>query len=132
LRLSVREVPTAYGQRACGTTSKLKTYRDGSRILWAVLLFLKQYRPFTLYGSIAIALAFISFALGLPVVLEFMKTGLVPRLPTALLATGVMLLSALSFMTGLVLHSVSLNAIEMKRLFYLALPAACDIPADRR
>ena len=124
LRLPIDEVETRYFERVAGTESKLSTIRDGFRILWTVLLLTKQYRPFLLYGLLAAALAILSLALGMPVVEEFLETGLVPRLPTALLATGIMLLAGLSFVTGLVLHSISRNAIETKRLFYLALPVA--------
>lgn len=121
LRLPVEEIPTLYGSREAGTASKLSTWRDGARILWRVLLLTKQYRPFALYGLIAGLLAALSLTLGLPVVRTFLETGLVPRLPTAVLATSIMLLAALSFVTGLILHSVSRNAVEMKRLFYLNL-----------
>jgi glycosyltransferase involved in cell wall biosynthesis len=119
LSLPTEEIPSRYTQRVEGTASKLKTGRDGIRILWTILLLTKQYRPFQLYGAIAFILAMLSLALGLPVVREFLETGLVPRLPTALLATGIMLLATLSFATGLVLHSVSRSALEIKRLFYL-------------
>lgn len=122
LHLPIAEIDTRYSERAAGTQSKLCTVRDGFRILWTVLLLTKQYRPFLLYGLLATALAVLSLALGIPVVEEFLETGLVPRLPTALLAMGIMLLAGLSFVTGLVLHSISRNAVETKRLFYLALP----------
>lgn len=122
LRLPTREVPTAYRERASGTASKLNTYRDGLRILWNILIFTKQFRPFLLFSSLAAVLALVSLALGLPVVEEYLESGLVPRLPTAVLATGIMLMAALSFGTGLVLHSVSVSQAETKRLFYLSLP----------
>lgn len=121
LRLPIKEIETRYFERIAGGQSKLSTFRDGLRILWAIFLLTKQHRPFLLYSFVAIILATISMTLGISVVDEFFRTGLVPRLPTALLATGIMLLAALSLMTGLILHSISRNALETKRLFYLSI-----------
>jgi len=122
LRLPMMEVPARYRKRPEGSVSKLHTLRDGIRIFGTIIAFLHQYRPFALYGSIGTFLVATALLLGLPVVEEFLKTGLVPRLPTALLATGLILLAAMSFVLGLLLHSVSRSAIEMKRLVYLGLP----------
>jgi glycosyltransferase involved in cell wall biosynthesis len=119
LRLPIEEMPTKYFERVAGSESKLRTVRDGIRILWTLFLLTKQYRPFFLYTLIAAILATVALWFGIPVVTEFFETGLVPRLPTALLATGIMLLSAMSFMTALLLHSISRNALETKRLHYL-------------
>ncbi|MBI5164223.1 MAG: glycosyltransferase [Magnetospirillum sp.] len=119
LRLPTAEVPTRYTGRVEGTASKLKTYRDGARILWAIVMLTKQHRPFLLFSTIAGLLCVLSLALAAPVVTEFLDTGLVPRFPTAILATGIMLMAGLSFVAGLVLHGLSVSQAEMKRLYYL-------------
>lgn len=120
LRLPTGEMPVLYGSREAGTASKLSTWKDGARILWRVMLLTKQYRPFALYSLIAGILALASLILAAPLLETFIETGLVPRLPTAILAASIMLLAALSLVTGLILHSVSRNALETKRLFYLS------------
>lgn len=119
LRLPCAEVETLYGARAEGSVSKLNTYRDGLRILWHVVKFTMVYRPIIFYGAIAAVFFLFGLGLGFPVVAEFMATGLVPRLPTAILATGVMLMSAVSLVTGLILHTISYSQREIKRLHYL-------------
>ncbi|MGE5502861.1 MAG: glycosyltransferase [Actinomycetota bacterium] len=121
LRLPTAEVPTAYFGRPQGSESKLKTWEDGLRILWTVVMLTKQFRPFTLFSAIAGLLCLLSLALGLPLVTEFLETGLVPRFPTAILATGIMLMAALSFLAGLILHSLGVSQAEIKRLHYLRL-----------
>jgi glycosyltransferase involved in cell wall biosynthesis len=121
IKAAVSELPTRYIQRAPGTESKLRTFHDGFHILWTVFLLAKQCRPFLVYGFVSALLAALSLALGLPVVFEYIETGLVPRFPTAILATGIFLQSSLSLMAGLILHSVSRNAAETKRLYFLSL-----------
>ena len=122
LRMPVAEVPTAYRGRPVGTASKLRTWRDGLRILFTIIRFIQRVRPLLFYGAVAVALAVLSAALGYPVVVEFIATGLVPRLPTAVLATGVMLLAALSLAIALILNAASRSQLEMKRLKYLEYP----------
>jgi len=119
LRLPCAEVPTAYSERPEGSTSKLNTYRDGLRILGHVVKFTMVYRPLYFYGAVAALFLSLSLSLGVPVVLEFLQTGLVPRLPSALLATGLMLVAAGSVMTALILHTISFSQREVKRLHYL-------------
>ena len=123
LRMPVAEIETPYGVRPVGSTSKLRTYQDGLRILWMIVVLFKEERPLPFFLIIFGLLALLSFFLGLPLVITFMETGLVPRLPTALLATGVMLLAFLSLASGFILDTVTRGRREMKRLIYLALPA---------
>lgn len=89
LRMGVGEIETPYGARPPGSTSKLNTYRDGFRILGTIIVLLKEERPMAFFSAIATLLMLASVLLAAPVVLTFMETGLVPRLPTALLATGI-------------------------------------------
>jgi glycosyltransferase involved in cell wall biosynthesis len=132
LGMPVREVATDYKERPAGSSSKLSTYRDGLRILTTILILLKEERPFQFFAVLGVALAVLGFLLGLPVVFEFLRTGLVPRLPTALLATALVLLSFLSLTCGLILDTVTRGRREMKRLRYLELaPAVRPEPGDR-
>jgi glycosyltransferase involved in cell wall biosynthesis len=120
LAMPVAHVTGPYKGRPEGSTSKLNTYRDGIRILWIILVLFKHERPMQLFCLIAGALALASVALGIPVILAFLHTGLVRRLPTALLATGLMLIAALSFVTGLILDTVSRGRRESRMLAYLS------------
>lgn len=122
LAMPIAELPTAYGERARGSASKLNTWRDGMRILRTVAVLAKQERPLQLFSLAAAVLILAGLVLGLPVVAEFMRTGLVPRLPTAVLALGLVLLGFLSIACGLILDSVARGRREMKRLAYLAIP----------
>ncbi len=123
LRMPVGELQTRYGSRPVGSVSKLNTIRDGIRILRTIMILVKEERPLAFFSVIGAILLVTAFALGIPVVLQFIATGLVPRFPTALLATGLALLSFLVFSAGLILDSVSHGRKEMKRLAYLANPA---------
>jgi glycosyltransferase involved in cell wall biosynthesis len=121
LRLPVAEIETPYRDRPAGSASKLRTYRDGFRILRTIFSLVKEERPLQFFASVAVTLAIVALALGVPLVTEFARTGLVPRLPTAVLAMGLMLLAGVSFVAGLILDTVTLGRREMKRLHYLAL-----------
>ena len=123
MRLPVGEVETAYSERAEGSQSKLKTWRDGSYILLKLVRFLSGYRPFLFFGGISGVLMLTSLALGLPVVVEFLETGMVPRFPTAILATGIMLAAVIFFAMSLTLDVISRYHAETKRLAYLRDPA---------
>jgi glycosyltransferase involved in cell wall biosynthesis len=123
MRVPIAEITTLYGARPAGSASKLRTISDGVRIMRMIMYLVKEEKPLEFFGAVSALLAFLSLALGIPVVLEYLRTGLVPRLPTALLATGLVLLASLSLLCGLVLHTVTRGRIEMKRLCYLALPA---------
>ena len=122
LALPVSELKTPYGVRPQGSASKLSTYRDGWRILRVILGLYRHERPLLFFGAVSGALLLVALILGVPVVLDFMRTGLVPRLPTAVAATGVTLLSALMATAGLVLETVTRGRQEMRRLVYLQVP----------
>lgn len=119
MKMSVGEVETPYKERPEGSFSKLSTYKDGFRILRTMLRLFSAERPLVFFGCIGLALALASLGLMVPVAVEYMETGLVPRLPTALLATGVMLTGLLSAMVGLVLDTVTRGRHEAKMLGYL-------------
>jgi glycosyltransferase involved in cell wall biosynthesis len=121
LRLPVSEIPTPYRDRQAGSHSKLHTFRDGFRILRTIFMLVKEERPMQFFTSIAAMLFIVAMILGWPLVTEFLETGLVPRFPTAILATGLMVLAFISFVAGLILDTVTLGRREMKRLHYLGL-----------
>jgi glycosyltransferase involved in cell wall biosynthesis len=122
LRLPIAEVPTPYRERPIGSTSKLRTYRDGVRILRTIVTLIKQEKPLQFFASVSACLAIVSTALAVPVIQTFLRTGLVPRLPTAVLSMGIMLLAFLSLTCGLVLETVTRGRVEAKRLHYLGIP----------
>ena len=122
LKMPIGEVVTAYRGRPPGSVSKLRTYADGVRILRAIVLLVKEERPLQFFALIGGVLLLAGFAIGLPVVAEFLQTGFVARLPSAVLATGFVLLSFLTFVCGLVLDTVTHGRREMRRLAYLAIP----------
>jgi glycosyltransferase involved in cell wall biosynthesis len=122
LQLPVAEVATPYRIRVIGSSSKLRTYVDGLKILRLIVFLYKNERPFQFFSAIAGAFIAVALALGIPLVVTFMETGLVLRQPTAILATGFVLLSALSFVSGLILDTVTRGRREMRRLAYLAVP----------
>ena len=119
LRLPVAEVDVAYGTRPDGSTSKLRTVADGTGILRAMLVLLKDNRPLALFGWLAAACFTTAVVLAAPLVVTWVDTGLVPRLPTAVLATGLTLLALLLATTGLLLDAVARARLEAKRLAYL-------------
>jgi glycosyltransferase involved in cell wall biosynthesis len=122
LRLPIEEIPLPYGSRPEGSRSKLNTFRDGSKILFRLLILLKEVHPFSFFTTLAALLALVSLGLGSPVVAEWLATGLVTRLPTAVLATGVMLLAGISLCSGMILDSVARARREIKQLFYMMQP----------
>jgi len=123
LALPVAEIPTPYSVRAQGSMSKLQTYKDGLRILRLILVLYKNERPLRFFSLIAAVLGAVALLLGVPLFVTFAQTGLVPRQPTAILATGLVLLSALSFVTGLILDTVTRGRREVRRLAYLSIKA---------
>lgn len=122
-RLPTGEVRTAYVERPGGSTSKLSTWRDGMRILWKTATLFRDERPLVLFGALAGLFGAAGIILGGGVVVEYMETHLVPRLPTAILATGLMLLAFLALGCGLILNHVVRGRREAKRLAYLAMGA---------
>ena len=123
LRMPVAEQVTAYAARPEGSESKLNTWRDGFRILNTILTLFRYERPMQFFGFIAAAFALMAIILSIPLLVTYMNTGLVPRFPTAILATGLMILSALNGMCGMILDTVVRGRLEVRRLAYLAYPA---------
>lgn len=123
LRMPIAELPTPYRSRPVGSVSKLHTYRDGLRILRMIINLFREERPLLFFGLCFAVLALSSLVLTYPVLLTYLETGLVPRFPTAILATGMMILAFLSLAAGFILDTVTRGRLEMKRLTYLAIPA---------
>ncbi len=123
LELPVGEVATPYYARPEGSASKLYTWQDGFRIVWTVLKLYRAERPLSLFGAFGAALIIISIGLAVPIVVTYLQEGLVPRLPTAVLSTGLMLLAFLSIACGLILDTVTRGRREQKLIAYLALRA---------
>lgn len=121
LRLPIAEIRTPYRDRIAGSQSKLRTFHDGLRILRTIFLLVKEERPLQFFSSVSLTLATASIILGWPLITTFLQTGLVPRLPTAVLVTGLMILAFMSLVAGLILDTVTLARRELKRLHYLSL-----------
>lgn len=115
-RFNVAEVPVAYRARPAGGASKLATYHDGSRALVAILTTFRDYRPLTFFGSLSLLLLALSLAGGTVVVVGFLRTGLVPRLPLAVLSAALFMLSALCMACGVLLSSINRRAAEIAAL----------------
>jgi hypothetical protein len=124
LALPVAEIETPYFARPEGSFSKLNTWRDGLRILGTILKLYRSEKPLRFFSVIGIFLAMVSVSLAIPVIVTFLEQGIVPRLPTAVLSMGLMIMAMLSASSGLVLDTVTRGRREMKRLAYLALPAS--------
>lgn len=122
MKLPVGEVRTTYKERPAGSASKLNTYRDGLRILRTIVTLVQRERPLMFFSVAGAALLALAVLLAVPIVETFLRTGLVPRLPTAVLAMGLVLLSFLAFACGLILDTVTRGRQEAKRLAYLRLP----------
>jgi len=122
LRLPIAELPTPYRERPPGSVSKLNTYRDGLRIARMIFLLIKGEKPLAFFLVVSGLFAIAALVLGFPVFVEYGKTGLVPRLPTAVLSMGLMVMALLSFTCGLVLDTVTRGRMEAKRLAYLSIP----------
>lgn len=120
LSLPVAELATPYYARPEGSFSKLNTWRDGFRILGTMLKLYRAEKPLRFFGAIGVLLAALSILLAIPVLITFIETGLVPRLPTAVLSMGLMIMAMLSVSSGLVLDTVTRGRRETKILAYLA------------
>jgi glycosyltransferase involved in cell wall biosynthesis len=126
LALPVAEIETPYYARPEGSVSKLNTWRDGFRILGTILKLYRSEKPLRFFTGIGIVLSVISIVLAIPVLVTYLEQGLVPRLPTAVLSMGLMILAVLSVSSGLVLDTVTRGRREIKLLAYLS-----QAPVDR-
>lgn len=131
LRMPVLEVRSRYKSRPEGSISKLNTYRDGIRILWTIFSLFKSERPLLAFSLGFLACAVASIALAIPLFETYFSTGLVPRLPTALLCVALMLLGAILLVCGIVLDTVTRGRIEAKRFAYLSIPGPTRHTIDR-
>ena len=123
LRMPVGEVETIYAARPEGSQSKLSTWSDGWRILKTIVTLYRIERPVLFFGSIGALLVALAILLAIPLVITYLNTGLVPRFPTAILVTGMIIIAVLCFFAGLILDTVTRGRREMRRLYYLSLPA---------
>jgi glycosyltransferase involved in cell wall biosynthesis len=126
LRMPIGEVETVYGARPEGSESKLSTFRDGWRILKTIVTLYRVERPVLFYGMIGALLVVAALLLSVPLVTTYLDTGLVPRFPTAILVTGMIIVAVLCFFAGLILDTVTRGRREMRRLAYLAQPRPND------
>jgi glycosyltransferase involved in cell wall biosynthesis len=124
LKMPLGELETPYRDRGEGSTSKLNTYKDGVRILATIVSLVKDQRPLQFFTIAGVILFVLGVGLSVPILIEFHRTHLVPRFPTAILSTGIVLLSFLSMVCGLVLDSVARGRKEAKRMTYLSIPAS--------
>jgi hypothetical protein len=121
LKMPVAEVPTAYAARPEGSESKLSTYRDGFRILGLILNLYRIEKPVAFFGLLSVFFMALAVGLSIDLLVTYLQTGLVPRIPTAILSTGLVLLGILSLSCGLILDTVTRGRREVKRLAYLSL-----------
>ena len=126
LQMPVAEVVTAYGARPEGSVSKLSTYRDGWRILKTIVTLFRLEKPILFFGAIGGLLMLMAVILAIPLVLTYIDTGLVPRLPTAILITGLTILAVFNWFCGMILATVVRGRREVRRLAYLTFPAPGD------
>ena len=123
MKMPVSEVDTNYKERPPGSTSKLRTFRDGWRILVTIMNLMRNERPLLFFSLIGLVLTTVAVILGIPVITTYAHTGLVPRYPTAILCTGLIIIAFISIATGLILDLVSHVRREAKRLAYLEYPS---------
>jgi glycosyltransferase involved in cell wall biosynthesis len=130
LLMPMIEIDTNYKERPAGSVSKLSTWGDGFRILFTIVSLVREERPLVFFTNIFALLAIASLIIGTPVVIEYFRTGLVPRLPSAVLATALMSLGFLALASGLILDTVTRGRWEVKRTAYLRIPGpqALDLP----
>jgi len=121
LMMPMSQMDTAYKERPVGSVSKLNTWRDGFRILGTIFYLVREERPLLFFSTIAVLFAAVSILLGAPVVADFLKTHQVPRLPTAVAATGLMVIAFLAMTAGMILDTVTRGRWEAKRIAYLAI-----------
>lgn len=121
MRMPMAEISAPYKERPPGSFSKLSTFRDGWRILMLIARLIKDERPLRFFTAIGLAMMLSAFGISVPVLTTYLETGLVPRLPTAVLSVGLMITGFLSIFTGLILDVATKSRQEMKRMAYLAL-----------
>lgn len=126
LRMPWAEVETPYAARPSGSTSKLSTFKDGLRIFAMIVKLYKEERPFSFFTWIAVVFTVFGWGIAVPLFITYFHTGQVPRIPTAVLATGIQILSVLSFVCGVVLDTVTTGRKELKRLAYLSVPSEAE------
>ncbi len=122
LGIPTLERPTRYGVRPQDSPSKLRTFRDGFRILGMFALLMKETRPLAFFGLIGTALMLTALLLSAPLFLTYFQTGMVPRYPTAVLSTGIVIIGVISAVCGLILDSLARARIEAKRAVFLSYP----------
>ena len=127
LLMPMTEIDTNYKERPAGSVSKLNTWGDGMRILLTIIALVREERPLIFFAGIFALLAAVSLIIGTPVIVEYLRTGLVPRLPTAVLATALMSLGFLALASGLILDTVTRGRWELKRTAYLRIPGPGDL-----
>lgn len=123
LRMPIAELETPYKERPVGSVSKLHTYRDGFRILIMIINLFREEKPLTFFSILFAVLSITALILAYPLLITYLATGLVPRFPTAILSTGLMILAFLSLSAGFILDTVTRGRLELKRLAYLSIPA---------
>lgn len=131
LKIPVEEMACPYGSRPEGSSSKLNTYRDGVRIMRMILYFVKEIRPLLFFSTIGLLLTAIAIVLAVPIFFTYLETGLVPRFPTAILSTGLVILAFVSVVCGLILDSVAGSRWEAKRRAYLSASEISARPESR-
>ena len=123
LRMPCSEVATAYKERPPGSVSKLRTYSDGAQIMMLIARLVKDERPLYFFGLSGLAAIILAVLLSVPLLVTYLETGLVPRIPTAILSVALVIVGVISVFTGLILDMTTKTRREMKRLIYLSLPA---------
>ena len=121
-RMKIVEVPVPYRERPVGSESKLSTFRDGFRVLWKIFTLFRSFKPLTFFGSVALVLFVLGVLAGIPPIHDYVTTGEVPHFPLAILATGLMILSAGSVFLGILLHSLNWRLREMHNVMVRSHP----------
>jgi glycosyltransferase involved in cell wall biosynthesis len=127
--LGIVEVPVAYRGRPAGSVSKLSTFRDGSRVLWKIFSLARAFKPLTFFGCLGLILFFFGVLAGIPPIYGYIQTQTVERFPLAILATGLMILSAGSVFMGVLLHAINLR---FKELHNVMTRGKDHLPASRQ
>ena len=126
MRLPAIEVEAPYGERPDGSESKLSTFRDGWRILRMISLMVREERPLQFFGIASLACVVAAGLMTAPLMLDYLRTGLVPRQPTLIVGVGLAVVALLSLVCGLILDTVARARLEQRRLAYLAFPGPCE------